>query len=422
MKLIKLTAKGRYHSVYVGDERVSRHITEREAIESATEQALRNPGNSVRYKHEYEVEVGLTDAGIAIAQDYSTADQPPTITSTPSPSFTEGTAATYDMKQHVSDDGLSTVTYGLTNTLPNGLVLNTSTGILSYDGLGSPSVSAHTLTATDAVGVAESNSFNVSINALSTGDNAYFDLISVTPASGSPDVSWSLRQQTQLDDFVGTDDWIYDASQDAARFDLDGSTGLGSNEAIKIQPSRGGNITSVNTAIQLFYCEFKFAGTVQQWKDWVNNTPSLDWKHLRVHDAAGDNASIEWRARFSNDVASDKVAHTNWRFYSQGGVAPAGNNQGPDVDFDVDANVWTYYWFFLNFNTDQLTFYVADENRAPQLVYTRNLTRLDPHDNFQILCNTSTNEGVSNEGLDIFARNFVCVNGITNPQAVIDQF
>jgi hypothetical protein len=114
-----------------------------------------------------EVELGLTDAGITEQQDWGTAtDLPPTITSTPQPLFQLQNAATYDMTQHVSDDGLSAVSYSLSNVLPNGLQFNASTGILDYDGIGESSVSAHQLTATDAVGSDTSASFNITISAV----------------------------------------------------------------------------------------------------------------------------------------------------------------------------------------------------------------------------------------------------------------
>ena len=125
---------------------------------------LAHSGSTVFYRHEYEVDVALTDAGITIAQDYgSVVDLPPTITSTPSPMFTEGVAATYDMEQHWTDDGISTVTSSLSNVLPNGLAYNGSTHILSYDGIASATVSSHQLTATDAVGSDQSASFNISV-------------------------------------------------------------------------------------------------------------------------------------------------------------------------------------------------------------------------------------------------------------------
>jgi hypothetical protein len=109
-------------------------------------------------------------------------DQPPTIISTPAPpSFTEGVSGSYDMTQHVSDDGLSSVSYALSNTLPNGLSFNTSSGLLSYDGVGIASTSSHQLSATDSVGSAQSNAFNIVITGI-TQSHPY-DGISVTPSA-----------------------------------------------------------------------------------------------------------------------------------------------------------------------------------------------------------------------------------------------
>jgi hypothetical protein len=113
---------------------------------------------------EREVEVGLTDAGVVEDNNPLPVDQPPTISSAPEPTFTEGVAGTYDMKQHVSDDALSTVTYTLSNVLPNGLMFDEVTGILSYDGVAGSTVSVHQLTATDAVGSAQSTSFDITIS------------------------------------------------------------------------------------------------------------------------------------------------------------------------------------------------------------------------------------------------------------------
>ena len=162
-KLFEYTATGRYFKVYKDDIYVSQHTTEREAIERANEQKFDNPDADVTYVHEYEVQVGLTDAGVVEAQDYTIVDNPPIISSTPAPIFLSGTPGSYDMTQHVTDDGISAVTYGLSNTLPNGLVMNPTTGILSYDGAGAESVSSHQLTATDAVGSDQSAAFNVEI-------------------------------------------------------------------------------------------------------------------------------------------------------------------------------------------------------------------------------------------------------------------
>ena len=165
--LFDFTATGRYYKVYRDGLYASQHTTEREAAQAATGLAFEFPDSHVTYKHEYEVEVVLTDAGVAESQDYAPTDVPPTIGSTPAPVFTVGTAASYDMTQHVSDDGQSTVTYAIIGTLPNGLTFNTATGQLSYDGLGAANVSSHQLRATDSAGSATSASFNVSIQAVS---------------------------------------------------------------------------------------------------------------------------------------------------------------------------------------------------------------------------------------------------------------
>lgn len=165
-KLYDLTAVGRYYKVYVGDnpEYYSQHSQEREAIESAVEAALLFYPETVYYVHDYEVEVGLTDAGITEAKDYGTQqDVAPTIISTPNPSFIQGTGGTYDFSNDISDDGLSALTYSLSNTLPNGLSLNASTGVLTYDGVEPATTSSHALTVTDAVGSDVSTLFNIQV-------------------------------------------------------------------------------------------------------------------------------------------------------------------------------------------------------------------------------------------------------------------
>jgi hypothetical protein len=165
--MIEFTARGSgYYRLYVNDVEISRHVTERECIERAVNE--KTTTNIIHYVHDYTVDVvALTDAGITEARSYAQpSDLPPTITSTPTPLFQYLVASSYDMTQHVFDDGVSTVTYFLSNVLPNGLTFNGSTGILSYDGIGTESVSSHQLTATDAVGNATSALFNITISAV----------------------------------------------------------------------------------------------------------------------------------------------------------------------------------------------------------------------------------------------------------------
>jgi hypothetical protein len=165
--MIEFTARGSgYYRLYVDDVEISRHVTERECIERAVNE--KTTTNVIHYVHDYTVDVvALTDAGITEARDYAgPTDLPPTITSTPGPLFQYLVSSNYDMTQHVSDDGISTVTYSLSNVLPNGLTFNGSTGILNYDGIGESTVSSHQLTATDAVGSDVSASFSLTISAV----------------------------------------------------------------------------------------------------------------------------------------------------------------------------------------------------------------------------------------------------------------
>jgi hypothetical protein len=92
------------------------------------------------------------------------SDIAPTATSIPNPLFTGQVSDTYDFNQDFSDDGVSPITWTITGTLGPGLSLNSSTGILSYNGIGGISNNSHTVRATDAVGFADSQSFIINVS------------------------------------------------------------------------------------------------------------------------------------------------------------------------------------------------------------------------------------------------------------------
>ena len=165
-KFFEINARsgGPYRVFVDGVEQSGAHVQEREAAERCSSLKFANPLLEVLYRHDYEAEIVLTNQGVTLANFYNQeVDLPPTITSTPAPIFTEGIADSYDMTQHVVDDGLSPVVYTLSNILPNGLVFFSDTGILTYDGIADLTVSSHQLTATDAVGSAQSDLFNISV-------------------------------------------------------------------------------------------------------------------------------------------------------------------------------------------------------------------------------------------------------------------
>jgi hypothetical protein len=141
-------------------------------------------------------------------------DVAPSIISTPSPSFIVGIVSLeangdgYDMTQHVSDDGISPISYSLNPGVSGGLTFNTSTGILSYDGTGGAVTTNHTLIATDATGSDESSSFGIAVT-----------------ANTAAEADWTYR--TSLPGVVWYHDFQYDAEVDQFResdgFDTDDS-------------------------------------------------------------------------------------------------------------------------------------------------------------------------------------------------------
>ncbi|KKL95693.1 hypothetical protein LCGC14_1852040 [marine sediment metagenome] len=119
--------------------------------------------------------MALTDAGLTIAGTVGgQVNLPPVIISTPNPVFIEGIADTYDMSQNFTDDGQSTVITSLTNILPNGESYNGNTHILTYDGIGIPSVSQHQLQVDDQVNpVVTSAIFNIEIREITSIESPY---------------------------------------------------------------------------------------------------------------------------------------------------------------------------------------------------------------------------------------------------------
>jgi hypothetical protein len=96
-------------------------------------------------------------------------DIAPVIDTTPNPTFTGGVASTYDFNTDITDDAVSPLTFSLSGTLGPGLSLNSSTGILSYNGSGVSS-NSHILTVSDAVGQAISNVFVINTTLSDTPD------------------------------------------------------------------------------------------------------------------------------------------------------------------------------------------------------------------------------------------------------------
>ena len=162
----------------------------------------------------------LTLTGINAAPQ----DDPPVILTTPTPSFTAGVTATYDMKQNVSDDGLSTVTYTLTNTLPVWYSFDTATGILTYNGGGVITELATSSVLSSRSGTCYAGiQFNADGNEYSTpvtGEAVFTNLRGQYLTFGSPSEVWVERIVN-----TGSLNWA-DPGSGRYRLDISRSFGL----------------------------------------------------------------------------------------------------------------------------------------------------------------------------------------------------
>ena len=125
-----------------------------------------------------------------------TVGQAPTITSVANATFTVGTAGTFT----VTATGFPAPTFSITNgALPNGLLLNANTGEISGTPLtGSGGVSIVTITASNSVGIAATQSFTFKVNeqaAITSSNSTGFQTGSAGSftftASGYPAASFS---------------------------------------------------------------------------------------------------------------------------------------------------------------------------------------------------------------------------------------
>jgi hypothetical protein len=129
------------------------------------------------------------------------------------------------MTQHVSDDGVSAVTYEMLPSITSvpGLSFNSVSGILDYDGIGAASATSHQLRATDAVGDATSASFDIRISDTSELEADW------TLRSSQPGVVWhhNFANAAEVDAFRWTGDYGNDPDDDSG---ITGKTGTISHQ------------------------------------------------------------------------------------------------------------------------------------------------------------------------------------------------
>jgi parallel beta-helix repeat protein len=174
----------------------------------------------------------------------SLSDIPPSWVSPINPFFDKLVSGTYDVNQNLSDDGVSTVSYSITGTLPDGVTFDTITGIITYTTDSSAATTTgHTVTATDAVGNDTSAAFDITITEASvfvsqlTGDNVNsgddWDNAKETIAGG---LAVLLAGETML---VATGVYVNDGIND----DVPSGTSWNNTTTIKANPGDTVQIT-----------------------------------------------------------------------------------------------------------------------------------------------------------------------------------
>lgn len=201
----------------------------------------------------------LTSQGVTRANIYNPpVNDPPVITSTPTPSFTEGTADTYDMTQNFTDDGVSVVITSLINILPNGLAYNGNTHILTYDGIGVASISSHQLVVDDQVNTpVQSAAFNINIQSVGFHEDILNEISGFAKAQGvTGGAGFPLVTVTNLDSSgtgslreaidAGGNKWIRFTKDLSGTINLGGEINLDSDN-VTID-GRGANVTVLRSS------------------------------------------------------------------------------------------------------------------------------------------------------------------------------
>ncbi len=179
----KVTRK-QYLKVWTGDRCVSRHVSDLEAIESASQDAAQHGEGDYEIRVGSEVFYEVTIRHLAQQQlgdliirrnDSPPINNPPIWDTQPVPIFNQGTASNFELDDLTSDPDMDTVTITLntgTAPLPTGVTWNDTLDRLEYDGIGAiDTTTGHIATASDGTDVTDSDSFSIIITAAVTMDN-----------------------------------------------------------------------------------------------------------------------------------------------------------------------------------------------------------------------------------------------------------
>jgi hypothetical protein len=262
----------------------------------------------------------------------------------------------------------------------------------------------------------------------SVGEHAYYDFL---VGQSTHHASVSLRTQAEIDDNVTFSDpadstTAYDADVDGARFTIPAgvaSIRIGDQVRPSFDPIP---ITERNA---LYYWEARAPSY------WVNVGDDGVQTYKAFQLSAGGDLTLEARFRYSRKTMADAVALLDMRVYG-GGAAYAVGDTGSDSllranDFDVAADTWTHFWAFLDFESNAVSYWAADEVRRPVRVSDQSMLDWSTQygadlafDQFWFEFNTSQSRDTGPEA-HMYGRNLVVLrnlDGVAEAEALVDAF
>jgi hypothetical protein len=262
-------------------------------------------------------------------------------------------------------------------------------------------------------------------------DHSYYTDITTSPTHGTAHFNIDFRSSADIVTWDASPNTpghssFYDTGEDATCWEFVGTAG---NYAGIANGFRGA-FTAITSGRAMAYLEVKFIGDWLADIDGATQTPLRVWKdyHLKVNNTV----SVDRELRYRFDLAprsGTNVASIDLRTYGSPGTTPSGEWQiatGHFTQFLVKSGKWTRIWRYEDLDTDDMTIWIGDEDRAPVKVMDAvSFTALANWAGFTYQHITSQDTGNSGPAdVSFCTRNFAIVRAIddiADAQALVDE-